>query len=92
MNDEERRHGLSRLLAETARAHHEATGGPNSDWPGWYAAYLEERIDEFVGFSPTVATIRSWMVECDELQRAEDPDGRWPPFYAKHILDNYAAG
>ena len=92
MDGEDRHHGLTRLLAGAARAHHEATGGANDDWAGWYAGHLEGAIDDFVGFAPDVVTIRSWLISADQKQRAEDPDGRWPPLYARYIIDEYAQG
>jgi hypothetical protein len=92
MVDADGRRGLTRLLAGTARAHHEATGGINSDWARWYAQHLSEEIDEFVGFSPAVETIQEWLVEADERHRAADPDGHWPSFYARYIIEMHARG
>ncbi len=88
LSDRER--GLSRLLAATARAHHEATGGTNSHWPAWYAAHLVGSIDEFVGFSPDATVIEEWLIKSDERHQAVDPDGRWPAFYARYILEELA--
>jgi hypothetical protein len=90
MVDESAQRGLARLLATTARAHHEATGGINEEWAQWYAEYLADRIDEFVGFSPSVEIIGEWLVAADDKQRAEDPEGRWPPAYARFILEELA--
>jgi hypothetical protein len=92
MSDRDRHHGLMRLLAATARAHHEATGGINSNWAQWYAEYLSGDIDEFVNGSPSVETIRDWLVQADESHRADDPDGRWPPFYATIIIEKLSRG
>ena len=88
MDEEHRR--LTRLLAATARAHHEATGGVNHDWADWYAKRLLGEIDDYVGFSPDAATIAGWLAAADARQKAADPDGRWPPFYARYILEEHA--
>ena len=90
MDDQERVHGLARLLAATARAHHEATGGANDDWATWYATELSGDIDGFVGYAPQVAEIAGWLTRLDEQQRSENPDGRWPQFYAERIVERYA--
>ena len=82
--------GLTRLLASTARAHHEATGGVDEAWVDWYARHLEGGVDEFVGFSPSVDEIRDWLLSADEEHRRTDPDGRWPPLYASLILGRYS--
>ena len=90
MPDQDRSHELSRLLAATARAHHEATGGINDDWAAWYADHLVGDIDPFVGFSPSAQQVREWLVTADERHRAQAPDDRWPPFYARYILEEHA--
>ena len=90
MDTTEARRGLSRLLAGTARAHHAATGGVNANWAQWYAKHLAGQIDEYVGFSPTTAVIEGWLVAAEQAHGKEDPEGRWPPFYAAHIIDQYA--
>lgn len=90
--DTERRRGLARLLAATARAHHEATGGINERWALWYAEKMAGDIDEFVGYSPAVETVEQWLIAADERYRAESPDDRWPPYYARLFIEEYADG
>ena len=90
MDGQQKQRGLTRLLASTARAHHEATGGVNDDWARWYADRMMGAIDEFVGFSPHVDSIHVWLIAAEDKQRTEDPDERWPPAYARYILDEYA--
>lgn len=90
MNDDDRLRGLARLLAGTARAHHEATGGVNAEWALWYAERLQGDIDEFVGSSPSVETIRDWLVAADQQHRAEAPDDHWPTYYARLFTEEYA--
>ena len=92
MDDEARIEGLTNLLAETAHAHHEATGGPNANWSGWYAEYLLGKIDEFVAFSPDVETISSWLTDAEERHDTEEPETKyWPTVYARYIVNDYAA-
>lgn len=91
MADDDQIEALRALLAETAHAHHEATGGVNPQWAEWYADYLHGKIDEYVGFSPDVDTIASWLTAADERHQAEEPDTKyWPTLYARYILENYA--
>lgn len=78
---------LGRLLAATARSHHEATGGVNEHWAEWYASRLVGEIDSHVGFSPSLDQVREWLTIADEKHRAEAPEARWPFYYAELILD-----
>lgn len=92
MDDEARIEGLRALLAETAHAHHEATGGPNASWANWYAEYLQGKVDEYVGFSPDVATIAGWLLAAEGRHESEEPDEKyWPTVYARYIVEDYAA-
>ena len=78
---------LGRLLAATARAHHDETGGANDQWAAWYAARLTGDIDSHVGFSPSVDIVEDWLTVAHERHQAEAPESRWPFYYAELILD-----
>ncbi len=92
METEERLAGLRELLKETARAHHEATGGVNAAWAQWYARYLEGRLGEHLGYDPGAATIATWLSTADLLYRAEARNVGWPRFYAGYFLDQVESG
>lgn len=82
---------LRALLAETGQAHHDEVGPVDDDWATWYAGHLEGKLDEFVGFSPDLETIRSWLIAADERYLAtESPGEPWPAAYARFILDDHA--
>lgn len=82
---------LGRLLGAAARDHHEAHGaGPAPRWASWYASWLEGKLESFVGFEPTVEQITGWLQEADTRYRSEEPDTKWPYFYAELILDSLA--
>jgi hypothetical protein len=87
MADREKITGLARVLARVAREHHEATGGAPDRWAEWYADRLRGEIDPWVGFEPTVAQIEGWLRDVEERFREENPQVRWPSFYAELILD-----
>ena len=55
-----------------------------------YAAWLDGKIDEYVGFEPTVEQIAAWLKDADRRYRAEEPDIKWPYFYSELILDELA--
>ncbi|MGH8914967.1 MAG: hypothetical protein ACRDZM_10685 [Acidimicrobiia bacterium] len=78
---------LSRLLEETAQAHHDATGGPDPSWESWYAEFLEGEIDAYLGFHPDVGQITEWLAQAAEKHEIEARDRPWPDYYAESILD-----
>lgn len=82
----DRQRDLSRLLASTAREHHEATGGPNEQWPEWYAERIQQQFGEIVGVMPDVETLAGWLRTADNRYR-EQPDGSWPSAYAAWIIE-----
>lgn len=88
MPDSNQAHELTLLLVAAGRAHHQAIGGPNPDWPNWYARHLVDNgIAAHVGFEPTVEQVATWLEEADAKHRAEAPDQPWPPYYAELILE-----
>jgi hypothetical protein len=79
---------LTRLLGSAGRAHHEAFGGPNPEWPEWYATFLVDNgISTHVGFDPDVEVVADWLCRADEQHRSEASEERWPPYYAALIFD-----
>ena len=87
MAETERHRDLRRLLAAAARAHHEATGGPNAEWAIWYAEYLHADIGPLIGGARSVDVIAEWLVRADEQYTTEGPDGSWPGQYATWFLE-----
>ena len=91
MADQDQIRQLGRLLGAAARDHHEDHGGgPAPTWADWYAAWLAGKIDPFVGFEPNVDQIKEWLEEADRRYRSQEPDTKWPYFYAELILDSLA--
>lgn len=91
MADPDRARQFSRLLGSAGRAHHAEFGGPNPEWPEWYAAFLVDNgIADHVGFEATVEQVAEWLRAADAKHRAEAPEERWPPYYAEFILDELA--
>lgn len=84
---DDRRRALARLLAAAARAHHEATGGPNNDWPRWYATHMDGEIRDLLGAAADVETVALWLKEADDRYRSLQPDAKWPTAYAGWLLE-----
>ncbi len=80
-------HELVGQLIETARAHHEATGGVNPQWAQWYAARLIEPMRDLVAEEMDVDGLAAWLEEADKRYKAEAPEVSWPKAYAGWLLE-----
>jgi hypothetical protein len=78
---------LRRLLGDTARAHHAATGGPDPQWARWYAEYLDDQIGSVLGSTPSVDTLTDWLTRADARYRSEEQEESWPSAYATWFLE-----
>jgi NAD(P)H-hydrate epimerase len=92
---EENIEALVNLFKEAGQAHHQAfieTNGADTEWPLWYAGYLQEKIAPLLGHDLTKSELVYQLVHLDKLQRAEAPDEAWPLFYARYLAEHYAGG
>lgn len=78
---------IKELLKSVARAHHEATGGVNAGWAGWYAERLRDPLLPLVDGGPSIDEIAAWLTEADLEYRSEERNVSWPRYYARFILD-----
>lgn len=81
-------HELIGHLIETARAHHEATGGINPQWAEWYAARLITPVRQLVHEEMEVDDLAQWLEEADRRYQEEEPDVSWPKAYAGWLLQD----
>lgn len=87
MTDRNALEGLVEHLKETARAHHEATGGVNPAWAEWYAEHLIDDVKELSKREMTVQELSVWLADADRRYRAEPPEMSWPRAYATWLLE-----
>ncbi len=80
------------LLTAAWHAHHDATGGPDPEWPRWYADFLDGELDPYVGYTPDAETIEEWLTIADRRFRTEPLGSEWAPAYAGVILELSAVG
>ena len=78
---------IKELLKSVARAHHEATGGVNAGWAGWYAERLRDPLLPLIDGEPSVEEIAAWLTEVDVEYRSEERNVSWPRYYAGFILN-----
>lgn len=88
----DKRAAILSLLRESGPAHHQAyieTDGADPDWPIWYAGYLQDRLNAALGTTLTRTQLIVLLVNLDESQRRENPDGDWAAFYTERILSRF---
>lgn len=84
--ERERADALAAAFVAAAAAHHEATGGPDDDWAGWYARWLDIRLEPILGTHPGADRLATWLTEADRWHRANAPERPWAEVYAERVL------
>jgi len=87
MTDPNATEALVKSLKQTARAHHEATGGVNSQWSDWYAERLIDDVNRFTTKQRTADELSSWLASADQRYQDENPDMSWPRAYATWLSE-----
>jgi hypothetical protein len=76
-------------LVETAKAHHEATGGTNEDWAIWYAEYMFDRLPAILEQPLSMSELIYCLMLLSKKQPVEAPDVKWPTYYAEYMVEQY---
>jgi glutaredoxin len=90
----ELRDSIGMLLLETGHAHHKAfevTEGADPDWAIWYAEYSKDTFTEQFGINFTKSRLIYCLMNADYEHEARAPDSEWSAFYAKEIVERFAA-
>jgi hypothetical protein len=80
------------VLVHTARAHHEATGGPNPSWAEWYAHHAVAEINELLDRRMSEPELAEWLAAADRRYLAEQPEQSWPRAYATWLMEGASTG
>jgi glutaredoxin len=94
MNRAQRVDELARLFEATELAHRRvfaAEGGADSDWPIWYANYLQEHAGELLPDSLGRAAMVKLLLELESEHAARSSDTPWARFYAETLVDRFVA-
>lgn len=81
---------VARLLRETGEAHHDAfllTEGVDSEWPSWYAQYLQPRLKALFDEELTRSELVYHLVAASKEHEREAPDSEWSDFYARVLVE-----
>lgn len=79
-------HEVVSVLINTAKAHHDATGGPNPQWAEWYAEHAVDDINQLLSSEMTAIELAEWLAQADLRYREENPEESWPKAYASWLL------
>jgi hypothetical protein len=78
MSDTQARSELVGYLVTTAKAHHKATGGVNSQWAEWYAEHLIDDVNRVLDADMSVDELAEWLIEqtADTAKKTPNCHGR----------------
>lgn len=86
MSETNLRDEIAHLMVNTARAHHEATGGVNPEWAKWYAERLVDDLNDSLGSDLSQDDLERWLTDADRRYREESPSESWPKTYADWLI------
>ena len=82
---------VARLLANTARAHHAATGGVTPGWSRWYAEHLVDDVNDLLRTDVEASALETWLTDADRRYREESGVLSWPKAYAGWLITELQA-
>lgn len=91
MTDSDLTEVIAHHMVNTARAHHEATGGVNPQWANWYAERLVDDVNQALGSDMDVDQLAQWLSDADQRYRSEPQDHSWPKMYARWLVDEHTS-
>jgi hypothetical protein len=93
---DERSTKVSQLLHEAAETHHRVfriTDGGDDDWASWYAEWLValSELPGLLGGKLVRSEVTYLLVRLDKEYAERRPDQPWEEYYARGLLDHFAA-
>jgi hypothetical protein len=87
---------IADLLHQAGEVHHVVfadTDGTDDDWATFYSDWLlaHTAFAALLGRRPVRSHLTRDLVVCDETYVATNPDEPWPAWYARQLLERYAA-
>jgi hypothetical protein len=87
---------ISALLHEAAETHHvvyRIVDGDDPDWASWYADWLLElsQLPEELGSKPVHSHLVHALVQLDRDYTAEQSGESWEDYYARGLVERFAA-
>lgn len=88
---------IAALLHEAGETHHRVfriTDGDDPDWASWYADWLLKlsELPAVLGVTPVRSELVYALVQADKDYTATTPDMPWTTYYARDLIDRFAAG
>jgi hypothetical protein len=80
---------VAKLLREAGEAHHRAfsaTNGEDSEWPLWYAGYVQEGLEKLLGAAMTKSELVYLLVAAEKDHALRNPRADWPAYYAEFVV------
>ena len=87
---------IAALLHEAGETHHRVyriVDGEDPDWASWYADWLLKlsELPQMLARTPVRSELVWLLVGLDKDYTASKPDEEWPSWYARRIIERFAA-
>jgi hypothetical protein len=87
---------VAALLQEAAETHHRVyriTDGDDDDWASWYTQWLLDlsELSDVLGRRPIRSHLVHALVQCDRDHVDDATDEAWQSFYARRLIQQFAA-
>jgi hypothetical protein len=87
---------VSDLLHEVGDTHHRVyriVDGADDDWASWYADWLTRlsELPDLLDTTPVRSELVYMLVRCDKEYTDNKPADSWEDYYARAIIEHFAA-
>jgi hypothetical protein len=87
---------ITDVLHDAAETHHVVfaiVDGEDADWASWYADWLLRlsKLPDLLGVTPVRSALVYMLVSCDKDYVRDAPPERWETYYARRLLEAFAA-
>jgi glutaredoxin len=85
---------LVEIFKNAGAAHskaYERVNGEDADWPIWYAQHSQSALSGALNREFTVSELVYCLMQVEFDRQVANPKADWPPLYADHFIERFAA-
>ncbi len=92
MSISQQRAAMTELFQASGKAHGQAfaaSNGQDSEWPLWYAEYLQTPLSRITAYRLTRSELVYCLMSIEFERKATASTVDWPAYYAGHFVERY---